>query len=132
MRFFRSLRAFRSEASIGTYLTRIAINLSLNEIKRRKHREKLFLPKSGNNILNNIPSKNNLMDNDETREIVQYGITKLKPGLRSVIVLRLIQGYSTQETAKILKVPLGTVLSRLSRAQKKLKDILVPLYGEKG
>jgi len=45
-------------------------------------------------------------------------------------VLRLIDGYSTQETAQILKIPVGTVLSRLARAQKKLKEILLPVIGE--
>jgi RNA polymerase sigma-70 factor (ECF subfamily) len=41
-----------------------------------------------------------------------------------VAVLRMLQGYSTRETSQILKVPQGTVLSRLSRAQEKLKDLL--------
>jgi len=45
-----------------------------------------------------------------------------------VIVLRLIDGYSTEETAKILNLPLGTVLSRLARAQMKLKEILTPVF----
>jgi RNA polymerase sigma-70 factor (ECF subfamily) len=36
----------------------------------------------------------------------------------------MIEGYSTEETAEILGIPLGTVLSRLSRAQKKLKLVL--------
>jgi RNA polymerase sigma-70 factor (ECF subfamily) len=47
-----------------------------------------------------------------------------------VVVLRLIDGYSTAETAEILNIPVGTVLSRLSRAQKKLKDLLKPVAGE--
>jgi len=42
-----------------------------------------------------------------------------------VIVLRLIDGYSTDETAKILDIPVGTVLSRLARAQAKLKAVLI-------
>ena len=44
-----------------------------------------------------------------------------------MIVLRLIEGYSTKETAELLKVPIGTVLSRLTRAQKKLKEMLSPI-----
>jgi len=45
-----------------------------------------------------------------------------------VLVLRLILGYTSEETAKLIKVPLGTVLSRLTRAQMKLKNILTPSY----
>jgi len=41
-----------------------------------------------------------------------------------------MDGYSTTETAEILKLPTGTVLSRLARAQNKLKEILSPYFGE--
>jgi RNA polymerase sigma-70 factor (ECF subfamily) len=48
----------------------------------------------------------------------------LSPKFRSVVNLRLAEGYSTEETAKILHIPVGTVLSRLQRAQKKLQLVL--------
>jgi RNA polymerase sigma-70 factor (ECF subfamily) len=41
-----------------------------------------------------------------------------------VVVLRLLEGYSTRETAEVLDLPQGTVLSRLSRAQEQLKVII--------
>jgi RNA polymerase sigma-70 factor (ECF subfamily) len=44
-----------------------------------------------------------------------------------VVVLRLLQGYSTKETAELLDVPEGTVMSRLSRATDRLEDLLDPL-----
>jgi RNA polymerase sigma-70 factor (ECF subfamily) len=59
--------------------------------------------------------------------MVDKALQKLDPGQRSVVVLRLLQGYSTKETADILDLPLGTVLSRLSRAQKNLRKILTSL-----
>ena len=61
--------------------------------------------------------------------MVQHAILQLESKFKSVIVLRLIDGYSTAETAEILSIPTGTVLSRLARAQKKLKEILSPLMG---
>ena len=60
----------------------------------------------------------------DTSEFVHRALQLLEPEFRSVIVLRLIDGYSVKETAAILKLPPGTVASRLSRGQKKLKDIL--------
>ena len=54
-------------------------------------------------------------------------IKTLKPEFRSVVILRLVNGYSTKETAEILNVPVGTVLSRLSRAQIKLQKVLKKL-----
>ena len=50
--------------------------------------------------------------------------------MRSVVVLRLIDGYSVEETAKILDVPQGTIASRLARAQVKLKEWLQPIFKE--
>ena len=60
----------------------------------------------------------------EDKEVINWALQKLKPEFRAVLVLRLIDGYSTEETAAVMKVPLGTVLSRLARAQKKMKKIL--------
>ena len=125
VRFFKALDKFRGESTIGTYLTRIAINLSLNEIKRRKRRTQLFL--HSDIQLDDIEDKNTNPETDENRELIHRAIQELDPKFRSVIVLRLIDGYSTEETAKILKVPIGTVLSRLARAQIKLKEILSPM-----
>lgn len=124
IRFYNNLANFRGEARVATYLTRIAINLSLNELKRRKRRSLFFWSESDTDI--EIPDQNPVKDYTGEKELVQRAIQKLEPNFRSVVVLRLIDGLSTEETASILNVPLGTVLSRLARAQKKLKKILAP------
>lgn len=127
IRFYQSLDKFRGEASIGTYLTRIAINLSLNELKRRKRKRKFFFLKSDDKM-ENIPDIRDTTENKDIKKIVRSSIQKLEPKFRTIVVLRLIDGYSTQETAQLLNLPVGTVLSRLARAQMKLKEILTPLY----
>ena len=128
IRFYNSLKNFRGDASVGTYLTRIAINLSINELKKRQRKSKIFFRNLSNEDFD-IPDYNNQNQSDDQKEIVQRAIQKLEPKFRSVIVLRLIDGYSTAETAEILKLPIGTVLSRLARGQKKLKEILTPSLG---
>jgi len=130
IRLYQSLDKFRGEASLGTYLTRIAINLSLNELKRRQQKRGRFFSRA-DEVVESIPDKNNQKQRKELKDIVHMGIRKLDPKYRTVVVLRLIDGYSTQETALILKLPVGTVLSRLARAQMKLKEILTPLYWDK-
>jgi RNA polymerase sigma-70 factor (ECF subfamily) len=125
IRFYKSMENFRGDSALGTYLTRIAINLSLNEISRRK-RKSIF---SFDKIIEegfDIKNTNNPSNETENQEIIQFALQKLSAKYRSVIVLRLIDGYSTEETAKILGIPLGTVLSRLTRAQIKLKEYLQP------
>ena len=123
VRFYNSAKNFRGESSVKTYLTRIAINLSLNEIKRRKRKRWLsFEEKPKEDI-----SLNDDFSKQETKELVDMALNQLEPKFKSVIVLRLIQGYSTKEVAEILDLPIGTVLSRLSRAQQKLRQIILSL-----
>ncbi len=118
IRFYESLNKFKGDSSVSTYLIRIAINLSLNEIKRRKRATIFFRPlEDGHQV--NVPESSH-----DTKEMVALEVAKLEPEFRSVVTLRLIEGYSTEETATLLEIPLGTVLSRLSRAQKKLKIAL--------
>ena len=123
IRLHRGLSRFRGEASLKTYITRIAINLSLNELKRRKRRVSLFSRKPVEEF-HNLEAKGEGSERRDTRDMVRKAIDQLDDKFRPVVVLRLIDGYSTEETAKILEIPAGTVLSRLARAQQKLKAIL--------
>ncbi|HKJ34745.1 MAG TPA: sigma-70 family RNA polymerase sigma factor [Balneolales bacterium] len=128
IRFYKSIEQFRGESSLGTYLTRIAINLSLNELKRRERKNRRFL------FIGDHEEKEQLFQSGETdeleqkelRELIQEAINKLKPEFKAVVILRMIQDYSTNETAEILNIPIGTVLSRYSRAIDKLKILLTP------
>lgn len=128
IRFYQARGNFRGEATIGTYLTRIAMNLSLNELKKRQRKNLFFRRQTETDL--NVPDKTTANNIEDTKELIQQALQKLDANFRSVVVLRLIEGYSTTETAKILKLPIGTVLSRLARAQKKLKEILKPLMGD--
>ncbi|HOF81352.1 MAG: sigma-70 family RNA polymerase sigma factor [Bacteroidales bacterium] len=128
IRFFRALEDFRGESTVLTYLTRIAINLSLNELNRRKRFFTLF-SKATEIAKENytMADETNIEYDFEIKELINNALQSLQPKYRSVIVLRMMEGYTTKETAKILNLPIGTVLSRLSRAQDKLKEILEPI-----
>jgi len=129
IRFYRALDSFRGESGVGTYITRIAINLSLNELKRRKRRFSLF-SSSTKDDQDCVVDEKTSNHSFEDREMVHSALGKLNSDYRAVIVLRLLDGYSTEETAQILKIPVGTVLSRLARAQQKMREILKPYFGE--
>lgn len=127
VRFWRSVENYRHEAEVRTYLTRIAINLSINELNRRKRKLSYLLPLA---LSQKESEQVNLESHEKAysdSEIVAAALQRLDPVHRSVIVLRLVEGYSTKETADILGVPLGTVLSRLARAQEKLRRIIEKL-----
>jgi RNA polymerase sigma-70 factor, ECF subfamily len=129
IRFYHAIRRFRGESKLETYLTRIAINLSLNELKRRKRRQLLFI-RSSSAADADISYQDRGQDQRDQKHIIDRALQALKPEFRSVIVLRLIDGYSTEETADILNIPVGTVLSRLARAQEKLRQQLEPLISQ--
>ena len=124
IRCFESLAKFRGEATLKTYLIRIALNLSLNEIKRKKRMLSRLsrLDDVNNLVIEGLEDK--VHERNEIRDLINKAMEKLDFRQRSVLVLRIIEGYSTAETAKILKIPIGTVLSRLSRAQENMKKIL--------
>jgi RNA polymerase sigma-70 factor (ECF subfamily) len=124
IRFYKSLDSFRGDAKLSTYLSRIAINLSLNELKRKQKRQKryLFFQKDEKEL--QIEDRSSQAEAMETRDWIQQGLAQLEPEFKTIIVLRLMEGYSVKETAEILKLPQGTVASRLARAQKKLSTIL--------
>jgi RNA polymerase sigma-70 factor (ECF subfamily) len=124
IRLYGSLAGFRGDSSLKTYLIRIAMNLSLNEIKKRKRYNSNTL------YLDSVTNINHEVDitvpeRAEIMETIQNAMDKLDPRQRSVFILRIVEGYSTKETAKILKIPLGTVLSRLARALEEMRRLVV-------
>ena len=128
IRFYQNLRQFRGDSSVATYLTRIAMNLSLNKLKKKRKMQSRFR-KPLENFEQTIADPD-FKSYDNTKELIQQALDQLKPEFRSVIVLRFFQEYSIREISEVLKIPQGTVLSRLARAQKKLHDILAPIFGE--
>ena len=127
VRFYRALDQFRGDASLGTYLTRIAMNLSLNALKRRKRWHERFVSRDRYEYFEE-PAHDESDDIDlrDRTELVRAAVHQLPEPFRAVVVLRMMRGFSTRETADLLNIPLGTVLSRLSRAQDKLRVLLAP------
>jgi len=124
IKLYHSLPEFRGEAKLSTYIQKIAINLTLNEIKRRKRFFSMFAQK-GNSEMHEIEvADHESEEKRDAREVVSKALMSLDPKFRVIVAMRMLQGYSTKETAEILDLPLGTVLSRLSRAQEHLKNIL--------
>lgn len=123
VRLYRSLDRFRGDSSLGTYVTRIAINLSLTALKKRRRWTSRFvrqddgerqLPDADGDLRDEV-------ERDDTARRVRQAIEKLSPDHRAVVVVRMIEGYSTREAAEILGVPPGTVMSRLARALGRLE-----------
>jgi RNA polymerase sigma-70 factor (ECF subfamily) len=78
------------------------------------------------------PGPEALVLQQQTVEQVQRAIETLPVDFREVIVLRELEGLSYKEIAEIVGVPLGTVMSRLSRARERLLVVLEPLVSDGG
>jgi len=125
IRFYEALDQFRGEASVGTYLTRIAINQALKASRRRTAWYRRFLPST--EAPEPARDDRGAHDAQERIELVRHALQQIDEKHRAVVVLRMLEGYSTKETAALLGVPEGTVMSRLSRGLDKLEPILAPL-----
>jgi RNA polymerase sigma-70 factor (ECF subfamily) len=134
IRFHRALGSFRGESSLKTYLVHIAMNLSLNALKRRRRSVLRFVSRDhesdDGDPLVELPEPRvgpeGDVDAKELQLLVRAAVRRLSEKHRAVVALRLFHDYSTKETAEILGVPEGTVLSRLSRAMKELETQLRP------
>jgi RNA polymerase sigma-70 factor (ECF subfamily) len=127
IKLFYSLSEFRGEAKLSTYIQKIAVNLTLNEIKRRKRFFSMFSQKGNNEMYEFEVADHDTEGKKDASDIVNKALMSMDPKFRIIVAMRMLQGYSTKETAEILDLPLGTVLSRLSRAQEQLKNILEKL-----
>lgn len=126
IRLYRALPTFRGDASVKTYVTRIAINRSLDEIRARKRRRWLR-PWEEVDGRNELAGEQIASDDAETSDrdrLLRHAVDTLPAAQRAVVVLRMIEEYSTEETADILGIAYGTVLSRLKRGLDKLKETL--------
>lgn len=128
IKFYRALDQYRGEGGVAPYLTRIAVNLSLNALDRRKRHRRRFASSDPDDLPAYEPAVDGERDarRFDEKDMVHRAIQQLNPDHRSVVVLRMINGYSTKETAELLDIPVGTVLSRLYRAQQNLRDLLGP------
>jgi RNA polymerase sigma-70 factor (ECF subfamily) len=127
IRLFHSLHEFRGEAKLSTYIQKIAVNLTLNEIKRKKRFLSMFSQTGNNEMQEHDTPVYDSEERKDAEELVNKALMALDPKFRIVVTMRMLHGYSTKETAEILDLPLGTILSRLSRAQEHLRSILKKL-----
>lgn len=138
---FRAIRSFKAEAAFSTWLYRIAVNAAKNRLRQRGNQLRQESPLSdekreesgGCEICAADPQgahPEQMMECRERDAAVQKCINGLEGEYREVVVMRDIQGFSYEEIRDILRIPDGTVKSRLSRARLALKDCLKKVIGD--
>jgi RNA polymerase sigma-70 factor, ECF subfamily len=132
LKAYRSLDRFHGKAKFSSWVCRIAINRSIDYLRRKKHIriESLDEPRdSGDGEMDReIADDSELPDETaERRELaakIREAIYQLSPKLREVTVLREYGGLSIEEIGETLHVSTGTVKSRVFRARERLRELL--------
>lgn len=130
VKFHQSLASFRGESSVRTYLVRIAMTCALNALRGQRRRSLRFVSDDAALERAADPAEAGAVGDEGQAARVRAALDGLRPDHRSVVVLRLLDERSTRETAEILQIPEGTVLSRLSRAVQQLRVTLGPVWQE--
>lgn len=129
---YEALPTFRLDSSFYTWIYRIAVNKSRDEMRRKKIRRFLSFQTLVDEANKELTAKLSVQPEDrDAKEIVALGLQALPEKFRSAIVLKDIEGLSYEEIAKILRCELGTVKSRLSRARSMMRKILQPLLEDR-
>ncbi len=128
IRVYEALPRFRFESSFYTWLYRITVNKSRDELRKRKTRKFFSLHSMLDASSEELQSKIRVFPEDgSAKELVSKGLQQLPEKFRIPIVLKDIDGLSYEEMAEIMQCEVGTVKSRLSRGRAMLRRILAPL-----
>jgi RNA polymerase sigma-70 factor (ECF subfamily) len=133
---FRRADTFRGESAVTTWLHRIVVNACLDRLRRRTVRLAVPLPddldpEGGASSHRPAPGTGGVLDpadlavDGERRATVLAALATLPPDQRAALVLVDMEGYSVEETARILDCAPGTVKSRCSRGRARLLPLLV-------
>lgn len=133
VRVYFAIERYHTEYAFSTYIYRIATNLAISEIRKRKRRTILSLTGLFQTDAEDVtefqpPDTRSLPDEDllenEQAGVIAKAIETLPPKYRVPIILRDIEGKTYEEIAEIMELGLGTTKSRISRARGLLKEKL--------
>lgn len=131
IRAYVNIHSFDDRRKFSTWLYRIATNLTIDRIRKRK--PDYFLDAEikgteGLNMYSQLASEERLPGEEveglELQRYIHHEISQLPPKYRSIIILRYLEEFSLREISEILDIPLGTVKTRIHRGREALRKRL--------
>ena len=137
IKVFSNIHKFEKRSSLWTWMRRILINISIKTVQSKHRGQEISI----SDLLPDFDSNNGrtetnwqfkesvdvIISRKESAEIVRNAIYSLPRDYRMVLLLRDIEGYSTEEVAGILEISVSASKTRLHRARAALKNLLEPL-----
>ena len=134
---WQRLRQFQGESGFLTWLTRIVINLCLDQLRRRKrqHAESIeAMDEDSGGVERQMPAvivnPTERLERAELRQRIDRALAQLSEAHRTVLVLHEFEGMEYKAIAQTLGCSMGTVMSRLFYARRKLAALLADLKNE--
>ena len=137
---FRAGRRYKPEAKFSTFLFKIASNMLASEIRKRVRRPQTvpLVIDTGDEgdgmetrqIEDTAAPVTDQVETDMLGEAIRDAVAELPRGQRTVFLLRMYQGLSYEEIAQAIRCPVGTVKSRMSRAERALRPKLKAIKDE--
>jgi RNA polymerase sigma-70 factor, ECF subfamily len=132
LKAFQNLAEFREDSQFSTWLIRITVNQSLMKLrKQRTHREVSLdqnLEPEGDalpvDVPDRAPNPEQLCWASELRDILGRTVAELRPILRTVFILRDVEGFTIEQTAQVLNLSQAAVKARLWRVRLHLRERL--------
>ena len=135
---FRNIGRFEGKSLLTTWLHRIVVNASLMKLRNRARRPDVSLDSllptfdhTGHHTQGVPRWRHNPADDllaQETKQLVREAIDKLPDDFRTIVILRDLEEYSTEEAAEALGIAAGAAKVRLHRARQALRTLLEPHF----
>jgi RNA polymerase sigma factor (sigma-70 family) len=132
IKIFKNISSFNMESTFKVWMYRIIVNTCI-DFKRRKNISTVSIDEtmdlgSGREVQREISDESYnpdaLIERNYSTQLVNDAINALEDDFKTIIILRDIKGFTYDEISQILSCNLGTVKSRLSRARKRLRELL--------
>jgi RNA polymerase sigma-70 factor (ECF subfamily) len=134
---WQRLHQFQGESSFATWMTRIVINLCLDQIRRQKRTraESIEELEEAGGVERQMPiaesNPTEGLESEEVRRRIDEAMGKLTDAHRTVLVMHEFEGLEYKEIAKRVGISIGTVMSRLFYARRRLASLLQSLKRER-
>ena len=134
---WRSIHRFKGQASFYTWLYRIVTNVAIDSLRRKSFKKTAEfddeiaatqVEPGSKTMPQPDPMPHQGLEREEIRHRIEHAINKLSPEHRTVIVMKEIEELQYSEIAEALGCSIGTVMSRLFYARKKLQTLLKDVY----